>query len=202
MIRPFSPLSSFPRKKNVSGRDSFGVTFFFFYSFLHLGIPLGTIVFSMWFSWENKGRRNTGIGNGTTCSLTFQPSSNANTPCVYNRLVVPPRFQRFELPERKASKRFLASKWRDKERERESTSLVRERNFASERNATTIRKFRVCRYSQSSGILDSKDIASIDSFWPNCRVMYWIFCRGKCGREEISWKLEIRWREKSFRFRG
>lgn len=95
-------------------------------------------------------------GSATTCSSTFQRSSrNANTRCVYNRLVVPPRFQRFELPERKAAEHFLASKWRDKksERERESQRLSpRETNFASESNATTIPadwKFRVRCYSRS-----------------------------------------------------
>lgn len=79
-------------------------------------------------------------GSATTCSFTFQPSRNANTRCVYNRLVVPPRFQRFELPERKASKRFLASKWRDRKRDREraSTSLFEKEILRAESSATTI----------------------------------------------------------------
>lgn len=79
-------------------------------------------------------------GSATTCSLTVQPSRNANTRCVYNRLVVPPRFQRFELPERKASKRFLASKWRDRKRDRErvSTSLFEKEILRAESSATTI----------------------------------------------------------------
>lgn len=177
-----------PRKKNVSGPDSFGVTFFFFYSFLHLGIPLGTIVFSMWFSWENKGRRNTGIGNGTTCSLTFQPSSNANTPCVYNRLVVPPRFQRFELPERKASKRFLASKWRDKERERESQHPSFEKEILLARGTQQRFGNFVFVGIVSHQVYLIREISRrLIAFDPIAVLSIEFFRRGwKCGREEIS----------------
>lgn len=133
-------------------------------------------------------------GSATTCSFAFQPSRNANTRCVYNRLVVPPRFQRFELPERKASKRFLASKWRDRKRDRErvSTSLFEKEILRAESSATTIPAIENFAFVAivSLPILDSRDIASIDSFWPNCRVIYWIFCRGGRGRKRRNF-LEI-----------
>lgn len=137
-------------------------------------------------------------GSATTCSFTFQPSRNANTRCVYNRLVVPPRFQRFELPERKASKRFLASKWRDRKRDRErvSTSLFEKEILRAESSATTIPAIEnfafvaiVTRLYSIPGIsrrrlivFDPIAVLSIEFFTEE----------DEGGREEISWKLEIR----------
>lgn len=203
MIRLFSPLSSFPRKKNVSGRDSFGrVTFFFFPFFfasrntIRYHCLLDVILVRKQREEEHgdrerddlfldvstvEQRKHTVCLQSSRCSTTLSTIRIAGTKSVETFSSVKVAWQR--------------------ERESQHPSFEKEILLARGTQQRFGNFVFVAIVSHQVYLI--REISRrLIAFDPIAVLCIEFFCRGKCGREEISWKLEIRWREESFRFRG